>query len=241
MTLSGPTAVNHEAGELGSVVSLAASFPGEPEDRMRTLIRRYIEETTIAEWPMMARHSAKTNVTPLALAEAMQLTLTLTPQTRGQEVAQRQIATALENALEARRQRIIISQSQVNPVKWSCMAVQAICTLIAIAMVHSDSRRTSAIAMGLFATGVAVSVLLIVSHNRPFTGDISVGPGPLLQVEPETLARAKGRPALPCCSDKRVTQDLRNAVEHFGRGAQWRRQADRVADRRIGTARPDAG
>jgi len=182
------TAVNHEAGELGSVVSLAASFPGEPEDRMRTLIRRYIEETTIAEWPMMARHSAKTNVTPLALAEAMQLTLTLTPQTRGQEVAQRQIATALENALEARRQRIIISQSQVNPVKWSCMAVQAICTLIAIAMVHSDSRRTSAIAMGLFATGVAVSVLLIVSHDRPFPGDISVGPGPLLQVEPETRA-----------------------------------------------------
>jgi hypothetical protein len=42
------------------------------------------------------------------------------------------------------------------------------------------------IAMGLFATGVAVSVLLIASHDRPFTGEISVGPDPLLQVLPES-------------------------------------------------------
>ena len=40
--------------------------------------------------------------------------------------------------------------------------------------------------MGLFATGVAVSVLLIASHDRPFTGEISVGPDTLLQVLPES-------------------------------------------------------
>ena len=39
-----------------------------------------------------------------------------------------------------------------------------------------DNRRTAAIAMGLFATGVAVSALLIAAHDRPFTGEISVGP-----------------------------------------------------------------
>ena len=31
----------------------------------------------------------------------------------------------------------------------------------------------------------AVAVLLIASHNRPFTGEISVGPDPLIQVMPE--------------------------------------------------------
>jgi len=30
--------------------------------------------------------------------------------------------------------------------------------------------------MGIFATGVAVSVLLIASHDRPFSGEISVNP-----------------------------------------------------------------
>jgi hypothetical protein len=35
--------------------------------------------------------------------------------------------------------------------------------------------------MGLFTTGVAVSFLLILAHERPFAG--SVSPAPLMQVE----------------------------------------------------------
>jgi hypothetical protein len=66
--------------------------------------------------------------------------------------------------------------------------VQAICLLSAIAMMRNDNRSSPALAMGLFATGVAVSVLLIASHNRPFTGEISVGPDPLIQVMPEAKA-----------------------------------------------------
>ena len=177
-------AVNREASALSSIVILAGSFPGEPEDGMRGLVRRYIETTVTQEWPMMAQHT-RPRITPAPLAEALQLALSLTPQSRGQETAQREITTAVESALDARRQRISISLSQVNMVKWLCLFVQAICVLLAIAMMHSDNRRTSAIAMTLFATGVAVSVLLIATHNRPFTGEISVGPDPLLQVLPE--------------------------------------------------------
>jgi hypothetical protein len=67
---------------------------------------------------------------------------------------------------------------------WFSLFVQAVCALLAIAMVHSDNRLAS-ITMGVFATGVAASVLLILSHDRPFVGQISVGPEPLLQVMPE--------------------------------------------------------
>jgi hypothetical protein len=52
-------------------------------------------------------------------------------------------------------------------------------------MIHCDNRIASAITVGLFATGVAASVLLIASHDRPFSGAISVGPEPLLQVMPD--------------------------------------------------------
>ena len=111
--------------------------------------------------------------------------MSLTPLNRGQETAKREIATSLESVLDARRQRINISMSQVNWVKWSCLFVQAICLFLAIAMMHNDNRSSSVLALGLVATGVAVAVLLIATHNRPFTGEISVGPGPLLQVLPE--------------------------------------------------------
>src|SRR5215468_9091390 len=122
---------------------------------------------------------------PASDTEALQLTIALTPSSYGQQTAQREITTALENALDARRQRIIISQSEVNWVKWSCLCLLAACALLAIAMVHSDNRLTSAITMALFATGVAASLLLILAQDRPFIGELSVGPNPLLQVMPE--------------------------------------------------------
>jgi hypothetical protein len=178
-------AVNREASALSAIVILAASFPGEPEQQTRALVRGYIENTAFQEWPMMARHSAKPTITPAPLAEALQLALSLTPLNWGQDTAQREIATSLESVLDARRQRINISMSQVNWVKWSCLFVQAICLFLAIAMMHNDNRSSSVLALGLVATGVAVAVLLIATHNRPFTGEISVGPGPLLQVLPE--------------------------------------------------------
>ena len=133
-------AVDREASALRAVVVLAASFSGDTEAHMRAIIRGYIEEATTHEWPMMAQHTATLRVTPRSLAEALQLTLALTPSSEGQKTAQREIVNALENAFDARRQRIIVSQTQVNLVKWSCLFVQAVCALLAIAMVHSDNR-----------------------------------------------------------------------------------------------------
>ena len=180
----GQAAVTREASALRAVVLLSASFPGEPAARMRGLVRQQIEDAVTKEWPAMSRREATLTVIPTPLADALELTLSLTPQTDGQRAAQQQMVASLEAALDARRQRIAVSESTVNWVKWTAVLVQAICTLIAIALVHSDNRLAAAIAMGIFATGVAVSVVLIAAH-RPFSGEISVRPDLLLQVEPE--------------------------------------------------------
>ena len=182
-------AVNREASALRAIVLLATSFPGEPETRLRALVHRQIEDAVTQEWPAMARRRATLTMTPVPLAEALQVSLALTPRGDGQVAAQREILSAVQNAFDARRQRILVSQSTVNWVKWTALLVQAVCTLLAIAMVHSDNRASAAFAMGLFATGVAVSVVLISSHDRPFTGELSVGPAVLLQVLPEEAGR----------------------------------------------------
>src|SRR5262245_61043746 len=177
--------VDREASAVRTVALLATSFPGQAETEIRNLVRRHIDEAVAAEWPAMAKRSASLKVAPPALAELLRFTLSLTPQSQGQIVAQREIVRALENAMDARRERINLSQSTVNWVKWTCMFAQAACALIAIAMVHTDNRAAAAIAMGIFATGVAVCALLIASHDEPFTGEISVKPDVLLQVRPE--------------------------------------------------------
>jgi hypothetical protein len=180
--------VSREASALRAVMLLGAGLPAEQQGRLRDLIRDYIEQAAKIEWPMMARQEASLKAAPAALAEALQLVVSMTPQGPGQQTAQREIIAALGSALDARRQRIIISQAEVNSVKWWCLYLQAMCELLVIAAVHCDNRLASAIAMGLFATGVAASVLLIAAHDRPFTGQISIGPQPLLQIMPEDSA-----------------------------------------------------
>ncbi|XIA67745.1 DUF4239 domain-containing protein [Bradyrhizobium sp. TZ2] len=180
-------AVSREASALRSVVLLAAGLPAEKEAKLRSLVRDYVEHSATVEWPMMARQTASLRAAPPALVEALQLVVAIAPQGEGQQTAQREIVSALQSALDARRQRIIVSQAEVNPVKWWCLYLQAISELLVIAVVHCDNRLASAIALGLFATGVAASVLLIAAHDRPFTGQISIGPEPLPQIMPNDL------------------------------------------------------
>jgi hypothetical protein len=72
----------------------------------------------------------------------------------------------------------------------------AACALLAIAMVHSDNRLASAITTALFASGVAASLLLILAHDRPFIGELSVGPNPLFQVMPGARIQSASDEAL---------------------------------------------
>ncbi len=178
-------AVNREASALRAVVLLSPSFPGAPGERLRALVRQQINDAERVEWPAMARKQASLTMIPKPMAQAIQITVTLKPEGPGQVVAQREIVTALESALDARRQRILTSHSEVNWVKWMVLMIQAICTLLTIALVHSDNRGSARIALGLFATAIAVCILLLLSHDRPFTGQLSVKPVVLLQVEPE--------------------------------------------------------
>lgn len=177
-------AVDREASALRSAVLLAERFPGTPDARIRDLVRRHIEQAAADEWPAMAEQTV--TLTPVAseLTAALRVALALEPRDEGQRVAQRELVASLEAALDARRQRIIISESNVNWVMWSGIFVLAAITLVAIAFVHSENRATAALAIALFASAAAVSITIIAAQERPFSGQFGVDPDPLLQVAP---------------------------------------------------------
>ena len=176
-------AVASEASALRSVVLLAASFPGEPESRLRKLMNLHIDDAVNREWPAMAREESTLKDVPVSLVEALKFTFSLSGLDENQKTAQREIVAALERGLDARRQRITLSQPTVTHVQWSVLILQGLCTLIAIALVHCDNRLTCGIALTLFATGIALAMFLIAAYRTPFSGDVAVGPDLLLQVK----------------------------------------------------------
>ena len=132
----------------------------------------------------MAEHRATLALVAAELDSALQLSLGLAPSGAGQAIAQRELVASLQEAFDARRQRILVSQSRVNWVKWTGVILLAVLTLIAIAFVHCDNRLTAALAMGVFAGAVAVAIVMIASQDRPFAGSLGVKPEPLLEVAP---------------------------------------------------------
>jgi Protein of unknown function (DUF4239) len=172
-------AVAAEASALRAIVLLADTFPDEQRTRIYALISGHIENAVNKEWPEMAQQRATLSSLPTALIEELHDTLALKPADDSQRAAQSEMLKALHTALDARRQRIVISESALGTVKWVGILLQGLCTLIAIAMVHSDNRLACAVTLALFATGIALSVLLIAAYSRPFS---SVGPELLRQV-----------------------------------------------------------
>jgi hypothetical protein len=179
---NGKIAVASEASALRTAVLLAETLPEEQKTHIQSLINRYIEEAVNQEWPAMAQRRATLSTSPTALFEALQYTLALKPADDGQRKAQMEIVDALQKAKASRIERIVISQAEIGSVVWATILLQGFCTLVAIAMVHSDNRLTCAITLTLFATGIALCVLLLASYSRPFSGAISVGPDLLKQV-----------------------------------------------------------
>jgi hypothetical protein len=177
-------AVANEASALRSAVILSDELPQDLGARMRALIRRQIQTAVDEEWPAMQEQRANLTAIPTAMADALDLAVGFDPRSDGQAVVQRELVTSIQDALDARRQRIVVSESSINAVKWAGLLALAALTLFAIALVHSGNPTAARIALGVFATAVAVVVTMLASQDEPFAGQLGLDPDVLEEVRP---------------------------------------------------------
>ena len=67
----------------------------------------------------MAEQRATLTIVPAQLGQALSIALAVSPTSEGQTVAQRGLVSSLQDALDARRRRIVVSESRVNWVEWA--------------------------------------------------------------------------------------------------------------------------
>lgn len=163
------SAVADEASALRDILLLAGGLSDDESAKLRVFVQRHIHASETEEWPAMARGQAVVAM-PTALREALKEVLSFPTADDPDKTA---IIKALEKALDARRQRIVISQATVNWIRWFGLWVTGLCVLVGVALSHLESRRNCRVALALFATGMAASILIIAFHSRPFSGKIS--------------------------------------------------------------------
>jgi hypothetical protein len=176
--------VDNEASALRSVVLLSDDIPPELRGRMRVLVRRQIRAAVDDEWPAMEEGRASLSGIPVALSDALDLAVGFAPEDEGDAVAQREIVASIQDALDARRQRIIVSASSIDTVKWLGLIGLALLALVTIAVVHSGNPTSARFAMAVFALAVAVVITMLVAQDQPFSGQLGLDPDVLEQVLP---------------------------------------------------------
>jgi hypothetical protein len=82
-------------------------------------------------------------------------------------LAQQRVVAALDQALDARRNRIMLSGELIDGVQWGVILVLMILILTTVAMGNVESPRASAIAMFIVATASAASLVLLLAYDQP--------------------------------------------------------------------------
>ncbi len=173
----------NEATAIHETILLADALPGDARVALRGAMQNYRRYVEAEDWPAMAAGRASLHRQPPDLTDAMRGLLSFVPTEPGQQVAQQRAVVAIEQVLEARRGRILLSNAAIAPIQWLVVIVLAALILLTIAMVHIERRVTTAVNLFIFATAVAACLVLLMVNDRPFsTGGATVQPDALREI-----------------------------------------------------------
>jgi hypothetical protein len=172
------TAVFREADSLQAIVSLTRGLAPRERDEVDRAVSAYARAATEVEWPMLARrrHSDETSQDLdrlLGLLAGRSFGDSLGP-----AVHARLLAQAME-VREARDQRIGLSQTHVNPLKWLGMAFLGFITMLSVAAVHVTKPRAALVAILLFAAAAGPTAAIVLIQGNPFQQPTTVTPAPI--------------------------------------------------------------
>lgn len=174
-------AVFQEAGALRNILALSRHLPDPTRARVDEAVQTYVRLSVSEEWPRLAdRHgSPATSESLAALLEVLS----------GPDVARALNATSHAQVLEqavtvrtAREQRMALSQTHVNPLKWLGMAFLGLLTMVAIAMVYVDQPKAELLAVLLFAAAAAPTAAIVLVQGNPYLEPSAVKPTPLAEL-----------------------------------------------------------
>jgi hypothetical protein len=173
--------VRDEVRSIEEIVTLADRLPQNVQTGIRHGVGQYLQFTQEYEWPAMLGGSAKIRPSIPGLTDAMSTLLSFVPENPGQQIAQQRTMAAIEQAIDARRNRILLSGASVLPMQWVVIVVLGTLMLVTVAIVHIDRPLAKAASLFILSTALAVCLVLLLVNDRPFsTGGFEIRPDSLV-------------------------------------------------------------
>lgn len=184
-TTQANSAVQRESNALENMLALAPSLPPEFAERLKVAIGAYTHSVAEKDWPAMVRKSRIDDPTYDRSDEIMLgvLNMVSAEQARlaGLPTANALIGEIVE-ARRARLARITVASSGVTAPQWVAMLVIALAAMIVIALCHNQHARLQLLAVNLYVLAASAAFFVILAHDRPFVGPLSVSSAPIVHL-----------------------------------------------------------
>jgi hypothetical protein len=165
-----------EATFLSEIWRNAEAFSPETRSLVHLDLLSYAVSVEEDEWPAMAAHGTGAPRTQEIYERLWTRSYGIEPQTRGQEAFLAQYLSRMNDLSSARRLRIMYSTNEVHEILWLVLIIGSVLT---VAYTLLFSTKHVWMHTGITAAIMLVALLgllVILSLQYPFTGDVSVKP-----------------------------------------------------------------
>ena len=173
--VSARTAVQREADAVETALVLAVVLPEETRSELTGGLQAYLRDVVAVDWPAMATstplsdavfdQSEKQLLGAIHLVSRLNTTAAYTP-----------LLSQLLEIRHARLARLTASVAGITWAQWFAMWLISTTTLLAIIVCNSHALRMQIVAAHLYVLVASAAYFVILAHDRPFIGRISLQP-----------------------------------------------------------------
>lgn len=185
-------AVQREADAIENALVLSASLPEQTQAVLAEDLRAYLKEVVATDWPAMAQSRPVEDPIFDRSEKHLLLAIRLVSRHLSAAAAPAAYIPLLNQILDvrhARLARLSASNAGISWAQWVAMWLISAATLLVIAVCNSHSFRMQVLATHIYVAVISAAYFVILAHDRPFVGVVSIQPAAIQTLLPRETDR----------------------------------------------------
>lgn len=166
--------VQNEIDAVGNLYHAVDGYSQPARSDIRKDLMQYSKTVVLVEWPAMARGQEVPEDADRALEDAGYRVDTFSPSNFRESSAQQAGIANMQRLYDARRQRLIHSDSAVPPVLWFALIAGAL-AMVAFCYIFGVENRPAQLMMTAILVGlIGILFVVIAEFSTPFSGSVMI-------------------------------------------------------------------
>jgi hypothetical protein len=180
--------VSQEATALAALYRDVSSYPEPVRSQLQGQLRNYLQYVIEQAWPMQRRGRVPSG--GVDLMDRFQATLTtFEPATEGQRILHAEALHAYNETIQARRLRLDATGTHLPGILWFIIFAGAVIGISSSFFFRIEDARVQGIQVVLLAAFIGMVIVMTLALDRPFRGDLGLGPEPYQLVYDHLMKR----------------------------------------------------